>query len=164
MPPECGATSFDNVIIGTAGADTLRGENGRRDLIFGHGGDDKLYGDSQDDCLVGGSGNDELSGDSGKDVLIGGSGDDVLSAGGLPAKLEIRGPKENGKDVLYGGDGHDTCYSGNAHDGVSGCEVVNDHKLSGGGPSRSQSASAPPMGGAATPAEGEEPSDDAIVE
>jgi RTX calcium-binding nonapeptide repeat (4 copies) len=52
----------DDLVIGTAAANTnLRGKNG-------------------DDCIVGGGGNDSLRGDGGTDVCIGGPGTDTFDA------------------------------------------------------------------------------------
>ena len=52
----------DDLVIGTAAADTnLRGKTG-------------------DDCIVGGGGNDMLRGDGGNDVCIGGPGTDTFDA------------------------------------------------------------------------------------
>jgi len=49
----------DELMIGSAGADTLRGGNG-------------------DDCVLGNAGNDSLRGDGGTDVCIGGAGTDTF--------------------------------------------------------------------------------------
>lgn len=54
-------SNADELILGTAGADTLRGFNGN-------------------DCIVGGGGNDALRGDGGTDVCIGGPGTDTFNA------------------------------------------------------------------------------------
>ena len=52
----------DDLVLGTAAADTnLRGRNG-------------------DDCILGGGGNDMLRGDGGTDVCIGGPGTDTFDA------------------------------------------------------------------------------------
>ncbi|WP_093536377.1 calcium-binding protein [Stenotrophomonas rhizophila] len=66
----------DQLINGTAGADTISGGGGN-DTLYGNGGYDVLNGDSGDDALYGGDGNDILSGGAGNDVLDGGAGDDV---------------------------------------------------------------------------------------
>jgi Ca2+-binding RTX toxin-like protein len=62
----------DEILLGTAGDDVLRGDNGR-DQLFGFRGDDRL---------IGGAGADRLHGGGGDDVLIGGFGADRLSGGG----------------------------------------------------------------------------------
>jgi Ca2+-binding RTX toxin-like protein len=61
-----GAGSFNdgngsNLVLGSAGVDTIRGMNGN-------------------DCIVGGAGNDSLRGDNGTDVCIGGGGVDTFHA------------------------------------------------------------------------------------
>jgi RTX calcium-binding nonapeptide repeat (4 copies) len=86
-PPECAGMTFTQVIVGTAGNDTIQAGNGGA-LAFGLGGDDTIYGGSGKDCLVGGDGNDTLHGDGDGDALDGG----------------------NGTDLLDGGDGTDACY------------------------------------------------------
>jgi Ca2+-binding RTX toxin-like protein len=50
-----------DLVLGSAGADTIRGRNGN-------------------DCIVGGAGNDSLRGDGGTDVCIGGAGTDTFHA------------------------------------------------------------------------------------
>jgi Ca2+-binding RTX toxin-like protein len=52
-------TGTSNLVLGSAGADTIRGNNG-------------------DDCILGGGGNDSLRGDLGIDVCIGGLGTDTF--------------------------------------------------------------------------------------
>jgi Ca2+-binding RTX toxin-like protein len=72
-----------NVLIGSAGDDSLSGG----------GGIDKLFGGAGGDGLSGGAGNDVLHGDAGADRLYGGDGDDVLYG-------------DAGADYLNGGDGY----------------------------------------------------------
>lgn len=76
-------------VIGTAFADTIRG-NSAANLIFGVGGNDSLYGGSGNDILIGGQGNDQLDGGPGNDLLIGGQGRDWLYG-------------QSGSDLLIGG-------------------------------------------------------------
>ncbi|WP_279340859.1 calcium-binding protein [Zavarzinia aquatilis] len=57
----------DNVLSGTADADT----------IDGLGGDDRLIGRAGDDLLDGGAGRDKLFGGDGSDTLTGGADDDI---------------------------------------------------------------------------------------
>jgi Ca2+-binding RTX toxin-like protein len=60
-PPDCTGTSANELILGSAGADTIRGKNGT-------------------DCILGGGGDDVLRGNGGpNDVCIGGPGDDVIT-------------------------------------------------------------------------------------
>jgi len=93
-PPECaaiaaGLTSLivgsdgddgNNLILGSAGTDTIRGRRGS-DCIVGGGGDDVLNGDQDDDVLVGGPGNDTLNGDQQNDTLNGGPDTDTCAGG-----------------------------------------------------------------------------------
>lgn len=71
-------------IVGSIGADTLRGD----------GDDNRFAGADGDDQLEGGGGNDSLGGQDGDDRLDGGGGDDRLVGGG-------------GRDDLTGGEGAD---------------------------------------------------------
>lgn len=75
---------LSNLIIGSAGNDSL----------FGMAGNDWLEGGDGNDMLDGGDGNDHLFGGNGDDQLFGGNGDDVLEGGA-------------GNDVLDGGKGID---------------------------------------------------------
>ena len=77
-------TTGDDVLDGTAQADTL----------LGFGGDDRVHGRGGRDCILGHAGRDVLSGGPGGDVIDGGFGRDVLRAGG-------------GRNRLHGGPGND---------------------------------------------------------
>jgi len=70
-PAECAALNLTNIVVagnGTAG----------NDLILGTAGNDTLRGDNGDDCIVGGGGNDRLDGQRGNDILLGQDGNDRL--------------------------------------------------------------------------------------
>jgi Ca2+-binding RTX toxin-like protein len=69
-----------NNLVGTAGNDTMFGQNNNDTLTAG-AGDDKLYGGNDRDLLFGENGRDTLSGDHGDDVLNGGRGNDRLIGG-----------------------------------------------------------------------------------
>jgi Ca2+-binding RTX toxin-like protein len=105
----------DDVLDGTAAADTLIGQKNRdiisafggNDVIDGGAGDDLLLGGAGEDRLIGGIGNDEVNGGDDNDVLLGGVGNDVL-----------RG--DLGNDVLYGDDGNDTLTGGDGNDVLTG--------------------------------------------
>jgi len=60
-------------VTGTAGADTLVGDDG----------DNRLTGGAGDDTLIGGDGNDRLNGGQGADILAGGEGVDTVVYGGM---------------------------------------------------------------------------------
>ena len=66
----------DLTLVGTAGADLLRGSGGH-DLLSGNGSADRLVGNAGDDVLSGGDGNDTLIGGAGHDALRGGLGNDT---------------------------------------------------------------------------------------
>jgi uncharacterized repeat protein (TIGR01451 family) len=70
------ALSTRCTIIGSSGADILRGTRGR-DVICGLGGNDLVFGRGGNDLLRGGAGKDRLVGGRGSDVLVGGPGKDV---------------------------------------------------------------------------------------
>ena len=57
-------TECDDILVGTANAD----------LIRGFGGNDQLLGNAGDDCLVGGDDNDVLYDEVGDDLINGGNG------------------------------------------------------------------------------------------
>jgi Ca2+-binding RTX toxin-like protein len=98
-----GSVSIDGVeIIGSTGANTLRGTD-FQDVIQGGAGADALYGESGDDFLYGGTGDDQLAGGSGDDFLIGEAGDDQATGGA-------------GDDVFFGGAGNDTFTGGIGND------------------------------------------------
>ncbi|PIG93096.1 FG-GAP-like repeat-containing protein [Gloeocapsopsis sp. IPPAS B-1203] len=90
---------FDDLIIGSAGADPNDTDAGESYVIFGRDftnsvthlgtdGDDTLIGTNGDDVLIGGRGNDRLIGGRGVDVLYGGAGDDTLSFGVRDRRLD----------------------------------------------------------------------------
>jgi len=80
-------------LIGTAYADYIVGSNGA-DELRGGAGDDFIRGRSGGDILYGEAGDDELRGDDDADTLYGGADNDLLVGKG-------------GNDTLYGGDGLD---------------------------------------------------------
>jgi Ca2+-binding RTX toxin-like protein len=93
------------VMVGTDGADRLRGWVGSN-VILGRGGADVAGGRGGDDLLCGGSGNDRLRGGAGNDVLYGEAGDDRLRGGA-------------GKDVLVGGPGVDSLVGGSGNNDLT---------------------------------------------
>jgi Ca2+-binding RTX toxin-like protein len=82
-------TSGNDVRVGGAAADLIRGFAGN-DRLFGRGGNDRIFG---------GTGNDDLFGESGNDLLVGGSEDDTLDGGSGFDRLF----GDSGSDFLDGG-------------------------------------------------------------
>jgi uncharacterized delta-60 repeat protein len=80
-----GATA---TIVGTRGADVLRGTPGA-DVIAARGGNDRVVGARGNDVVCGGGGRDRLSGGRGADVLLAGAGRDRCIGG--PARDRGRG-------------------------------------------------------------------------
>ncbi|MFV2064735.1 MAG: M56 family metallopeptidase [Chloroflexota bacterium] len=96
------ARRWDNVFVGTPGADSYDGSDGR-DKIVGRAGADELSGGGRGDLIRGGKGADTIRGDAGPDRLIGGPGNDIIFGGG-------RG------DLIRGGGGNDTIRAGAGND------------------------------------------------
>jgi Ca2+-binding RTX toxin-like protein len=71
--PACAGITVAVLVTGGNGANTF-------DLVLGTAGPDTLRGNNRDDCIVGGGGNDSLRGDAGVDVCIGGPGTDTFQA------------------------------------------------------------------------------------
>lgn len=70
-PPACAGLNLVNLFIG--------GNNGGtgNDLVLGTAGGDTMNGGPGDDCLVGGDGDDQLNGGPGTDVCLGQGGVDA---------------------------------------------------------------------------------------
>jgi Ca2+-binding RTX toxin-like protein len=112
------------VVIGTALADVLIGDNSSETLL-GLGGDDVLNGNGGGDTLLGFDGNDLLIGESGNDTNRGGPGDDRLF--GKSGNDRLAGGPNNdflrggfGVDVMKGKTGIDRI---NAHDGTRDVKI-----------------------------------------
>jgi Ca2+-binding RTX toxin-like protein len=73
-PPECDALDLTTIVINGNGTQS-------NDLILGTAGSDTLQGKKGDDCIVGGDGDDHLLGGQDNDILLGGPGDDRLDGG-----------------------------------------------------------------------------------
>ncbi|MEG4573861.1 Calx-beta domain-containing protein, partial [Microcoleus sp. N3A4] len=93
-------------IVGTAGNDTLNGEE-LGDTISGLAGNDLLQGGNGNDSLDGGDGNDDLFGQVGNDTLLGSAGNDTLQG-------------QEGNDSLNGGDGNDNLFGQIGDDFLNG--------------------------------------------
>lgn len=136
-------------IVGTAGANHLRGTKGPdvivagggRDRVDGRGGNDRICGGAGNDRLLGGRGVDRLFGQAGADRLRGSRASDRLVGG--PNRDRLIGDRGNdrlrgdagpdfldsglGDDTLGGGDGHDILIAGLGVDhlfGQSGNDLV----------------------------------------
>lgn len=106
----------DELLTGTAGADTLNGGVGD-DTLVGLSGNDRLNGGTGADDLKGGLGADKLFGGDGSDTIDGGKGRDTVQMGrgndlynGHPQGTNA------GRDTVYGGGGKDTIDGGGGND------------------------------------------------
>ena len=84
--------TINNTLSGTAGDDTIYGQNGSGYVIYGGAGNDKLYGGDGNDILDGGSGDDRLEGGAGNDTYIWGRGygnDTIYNGGSDIDKLQL---------------------------------------------------------------------------
>jgi Ca2+-binding RTX toxin-like protein len=129
-PPGPGVGTPDNdVLTGTAAANTIDGGNGDdiiralggNDTVRGGDGNDVLDGGSGADRMFGGAGNDRMLGGAGADRLEGGEGDDLLAGGA-------------GNDIMLGGLGGDSFVFGAGDrvtdfNGLEGDKVVFDAAL-----------------------------------
>ena len=113
-----------------------------RDII-GSAGDDTLTGDDQDNTLTGGDGADTLAGGVGEDTLDGGAGDDTLSYDGESAGVAVDlDGSQTAKNYVSGAEGgkRDTISNFENVIGSSGADKLtgNDdpNKLEGGGGGR----------------------------
>jgi Ca2+-binding RTX toxin-like protein len=120
----------------TAGNDVIRG-TAAANTIDGGGGNDRICGGGGTDTLIGGAGNDRLLGEAGVDTLNGGIGNDVLIGGNHADRLNGQSGNDTlnggvgadnlqggaGKDRLNGGTQRDTCNGGPQRDTQTGCEV-----------------------------------------
>jgi len=102
--PRHGLRSVTCTVVGTAGADTLKGTSGH-DVVCGEGGNDTVEGMGGNDLVYGGKGDDTLDGGYGSDVMHGGPGADTF--------VDF-----HGTDKLYGDGRDDVCMNG--RDGGSG--------------------------------------------
>ncbi len=89
-------TEADDVLVGTAAAESFDGKGGN-DSVDAGGGNDILLGGAGDDTLLGGSGDDFLDGGTGHNLLDGGAGNDT-----------IQHTAGTGVDTIEGGSGINT--------------------------------------------------------
>ncbi|MBW8882013.1 MAG: hypothetical protein JF615_11540, partial [Asticcacaulis sp.] len=97
------ANGLRDLLLG--GADSLRGDDGARDTLYGFGGPDTIMGRGGADKLGGGDGADNISGGAGDDTLTGDAGDDLLGGGA-------------GNDLIDGGAGANWALFDDASSGV----------------------------------------------
>jgi len=118
-PPTCFGQAA--TIVGTDGADVLKGTF-HQDVIVAGAGDDVVDGAGGDDFICGGDGDDRLSGGSGKDTIDGENGNDVVTDK-LGYGHLFGGP---GADRLTDSDPHTNAYldGGTGDDVVRGCQGV----------------------------------------
>ncbi|MDP7142065.1 MAG: hypothetical protein QGH69_02010, partial [Alphaproteobacteria bacterium] len=110
-----GSDNAGDVIVGSAGVNTIYGMNGAdtisagdsADVVFGGMGGDTLRGQSGNDTLHGEDGNDTLRGGIGTDTVYGGIGNDYFIEDGTV-----------GDDTLFGGDDNDTVDYSNVSGGI----------------------------------------------
>jgi Ca2+-binding RTX toxin-like protein len=92
-------SQHDDVLVGNAQANILKGVNGE-DSLLGFDGADTLYGGGDDDNLYGHNGTDTLRGDSGDDRLDGGFGRDTMHGGADADTFIWKDVTETGLNVL----------------------------------------------------------------
>ncbi|MGB1286007.1 MAG: beta strand repeat-containing protein, partial [Aggregatilineales bacterium] len=108
-------SGFDDVLSGSAGANSIYGRGGA-DTINGRGGDDILDGQVGNDTINGGTGNDTIYGGDDNDIINGEMGDDILF--GDEGNDTINGGA--GNDAIQGGNGDDILRPGGGNDDVRG--------------------------------------------
>lgn len=74
-PSTCTGWTLENLVTGTG---PITGTE-YNDLILGSSGADSIDGLGGDDCIVGGGGDDQITGNSGTDICIGGLGSDTFT-------------------------------------------------------------------------------------
>lgn len=106
-----GVGGGNDIVLGSAFADTIKGSSGW-DWLDGGDGDDILEGGDGDDVLIGGAGADRLIGGAGDDYLVGGEGGDNPWNGNPNAGMWGGTGNDTfvisgGKDAAFGEDGDD---------------------------------------------------------
>jgi Ca2+-binding RTX toxin-like protein len=74
------AGNGNDIVNALAGNDTVNGGDGN-DVLDGGNGADRLFGGTGDDRMLGGAGADRLDGGEGNDLMAGGAGNDILTGG-----------------------------------------------------------------------------------
>ena len=111
-------------MVGTAGADSIAGDD-LANSITGLAGADTLSGGDGDDTINGNQGHDTIEGNAGADVLFGASGDDTVLGGKDEDLIKGGGGKDalsgqGADDRIFGGAGNDELYGGAGDDVLSG--------------------------------------------
>jgi len=75
-PGSCSAITLAGI---TTGSGTIN-DGAASNLVLGSAGVDTMRGNNGSDCILGGGGNDSLRGDGGTDVCLGGPGADTFHA------------------------------------------------------------------------------------
>ena len=71
-PAACSGVTLTSIVIGNSGTNAA-------ELILGSAGADTMNGGNGDDCILGGGGIDAIAGGGGTDVCIGGPGVDTFN-------------------------------------------------------------------------------------
>jgi len=127
--------TFDQILIGTSGPDSLTGGDGA-DWILGGDGNDTIRGGKGNDLLEGGAGDDVIYAVRGNDTLLGGDGNDTLDSGrhsstldgGTGDDLLIADLYSGADHLLSGGEGADTFVIRNAVTGT-GSVTITDFEM-----------------------------------
>ena len=101
-------TAADEQILALGGADNVRAGDGN-DFVDGGEGADRIRGGDGDDELFGAGGADDIRGEDGDDFIRGGDGSDRIRGG-------------DGADTITGDDGNDDIRAGDGDDEVRGGE------------------------------------------
>jgi Ca2+-binding RTX toxin-like protein len=89
----------ENTILGTKGADKLKGTK-QDDSILAGGGNDRVNGKKGNDYIEGGAGNDTIKAGQGNDWLVAGGGDDKLKGKQGADQFRISGTDGTGDDFI----------------------------------------------------------------
>lgn len=118
-PSRCSSISLSSIVTGSGTFDGTGGD----DLILGSAAADTIRGRAGNDCILSGDGSDNVQGNQGTDILLGGDGNDVLDGGQNNDELYGQG----GDDTLSGAQGIDLCDGGPGIDTADGtCETIVD--------------------------------------
>ena len=77
-PAQCSSITLTTVTYCSSGGGICNGSNAD-ELIIGSANADTIQGKGGSDCIIGGGGNDDITGSQAKDVCIGGPGTDTFT-------------------------------------------------------------------------------------